>query len=310
VNHISNSIYHYYLDHFDKLPLDKQFHFASRLYVWRQDNECAGRLQQLKPHLLPDGDAYTTLTSIAEGKLIPLLPGNQNVLQLRQPYNEHYPMLRSAARILYWATMLDQTYNANAKEAIHSILPGHDMQVMYRALTTDDAAVAMLSTHAVNFLYLYSKYYLQEKAPSPARFIDIASKPNLYDLSNPLHVQLCMYLLTHTIIAESMFYAEPLSVPQIPAYNRILSTLENILAPHLDTISLDNKLEFLVCCRLANYTTRLEDDIVGEAGRSMSPSGTFLVDTHNSSGSSYTLLEKSEHRNTLYIMATGERGAI
>lgn len=308
MSEISNTIYDYYVTNFDRLPLDKQFHFASRLQIWLGDEQSQQLLQQLRPRLVPNDDASAALSAIADGTLIPLLPGNQALLHLRKIYNDRYPLLRSGARLLYWAALLDQMYDVDARSAVPTVLSEDGMHQMYEALLADDAAIATLSTHAVNFLYLYKKYYLQEAGPAPLHFSRMAANPALYDLADPLSVQLCMYLLTHVIIADSLFYAEPLSQASAASYAPLLSQLEAILTPRLESISLDSKLEFLACCRLAGFTTTLEDAILTEANQSMSPDGGFLVDRHNTSGSRYVSFEKSEHRSVLYIMATHKRG--
>lgn len=304
---LSNGIFQYYTRHFNELPLDKQFHFASRLNVWNKDEQCHALLWQLKPRLLPENDPRTTLSAIAKGEMIPLLPGNERLLQSRQTYNDRYPQLRATSRLLYWAAMLDQAYDIGARTAIPTVLSESDMQQLYKSLQADDDALAMLSTHAVNFLYLYSRYYRQEDGPDPSHFGRIAASQAFYDMSNPLHVQLCTYLLTHAVIADSLFYAEPLPQSHRQAHAELLSQLDSILEPQLTSVSLDNKLEFLVSCQLVGFKSKLEPAIMAEATESVSTNGTFLVDAHNTNASSYTSLEKSEHRNALYIMINTPR---
>jgi hypothetical protein len=300
---LSNSINTYFYKHFTELPLDKQFHFAVRLSAWTHDSKSSELLASLRPQLLPDNTPLHALQAIQSGKLIPLLPGNQHVLHLREEYNQRYPLLRAAARLLYWATMLDYAYGTDSHASVYEVIPQAELQQMYDALLEDRQAVAILSTHAVNFMYLYAKYCLGQYGPDAAGLFAIGKDDALYSADDPLHRQLRMYLLTHTLIADSMFYTEPLPNDRLAVYTEILTYLELLVAKHLDEISLDNKLEFLVCCRLADYSSTIESTIIREAEASVSNEGMFLVDTHNRSNSTYTSFEKSEHRTVLYLMA-------
>jgi hypothetical protein len=85
----------------------------------------------------------------------------------------------------------------------------------------------------------------------------------------------------------------------------MLRRLETVIRKQFDMINLDNKLEFLVCCRILNYETDLFDRIYRECEGSISPHGTYLVDTLNSSkNTTKASLDGSEHRNVLFIMST------
>ena len=70
-------------------------------------------------------------------------------------------------------------------------------------------------------------------------------------------------------------------------------------------LSLDNKLEFLICCKLIEYNSFLEEIIAQEAEKSFSPIGNFLVDRLNGYGikASGKDFFSSEHRNVLYLLS-------
>lgn len=303
MNNLSNSINAYFVQHFDELPLDKQFHFAIRMHVWHGDPASTELLATLRSKLLPTNKPSETLTSIQAGTLIPLLPGNKQLLHLRQAHNQRYPQLRDAARLLYWAAMLDYAYGTDSRSAVYEIIPQAAHHMMYEALMKDRQAIAMLSTHAVNFLYLYAKYCLGQPGPDPQLLFDIGTDDSLYDANDRLHRQLRMYLLTHALIAETIFYTEPLPLDRRDVYVHMLEYLETLIAQQINEISLDNKLEFLVCCKLAGHVTTLQGSILQEAEQSLSAKGTFIIDIHNANSSRYTSFEKSEHRNVLYLMA-------
>ncbi len=303
MNSLSNSIYQYLLSHFENLPLDKQFHFCSRLATWSNDAACAQLLATMRGSFLATNDPLQTLEMVRDGALIPLLPGNEKLLHLRELSNKAYPQLRATARLLYWAALLDHTYAVDFRPAVNAMLPRQELAQTYETLLTDHAAIGMLSTHAVNFLFLYKQYVEQVTGPDPALFVAIANEPGVYDLSDPLQLQLCLYLLTHVVIADSMFYTVTPTVAR-QSYHALLASLELRMAPRLSDITLDNKLEFLVCCKFTGFETALETAILQEAEQSVSSAGSYLVDTRNTTMTSYTTLEKSEHRSVLYIMAT------
>jgi len=311
MNNLSNTIRAYFVEHFAELPLDKQFHFASRLWFWQQDETARSLLDELRPAMLPTGDVIDSLRQIGSGQLLPLRPGSQNVLSLRAPFFARYPGLRRAATILYYGLMLDACYGTNARERLSEILPPDELKALHDDLMNDPPALAMLSTHAVNFIYLYHRYVQQaENLPAVRTFTTLAGNPQIYDLADPLQTQLRIYLLTHTIIGESMFYQSPIPADMLAAYQSVMLLLEAIISENLSAINLDNKLEFLVCSRLTAYKTELEQQLLQEAAASVSDHGSYLVDRHNANPQTlYTTFDKSEHRNLLYLLATTQRDA-
>jgi hypothetical protein len=311
MNSLSNSIRDYFWSHFDELPLDKQLHFASRLWFWEQDPTARQKLDELRSSILPGENVIESLRGIGEGNLLPLRQGSLNVLHLREPFFARYPSLRRTATVLYWGLILDACYETDARSRLNELFPESELQRLYQELCQDRQAVALLSTHAVNFMYLYQRYVKgAEGLPENNTFVGIATDGQLYDMASPLHNQLRIYLLTHTIIGESMFYSRQIPGDTARNYWPVMQTLERILGPNLKTVNLDNKLEFLVCARLLGYGSELESSILDEAGRSLSNEGNFLIDTHNQNPqTSYQSFDKSEHRTLLYLLATGQSEA-
>jgi hypothetical protein len=84
----------------------------------------------------------------------------------------------------------------------------------------------------------------------------------------------------------------------------MLDELETVISDNYTAINMDNKFEFLVCCKLAGKQSSLESEIFAEAEYSVSEDGTFIVDRHNSNPqTANSTLDLSEHRNVLFIMA-------
>lgn len=304
MNNISKSIYHYYQDHFNELSLSKQFHFASRLDVWSEDAWAHEKIEQLRGRLLPTGEGTETLRRIGDGTLIPLRYGSKGLQALREPYFARYPKLRTYAAMLYWALQLEHFYGVDAQQAVAANVADGELDQLYGDIMSDREAIAVLSTYAINFLYLYRQLFHHDTADlSPLLFEEIAASGHSRDNSNPRQLQLKLYLLTHCIIADSLFYIRKLPSAHHTGYQRLIEILESTIQQHYAAIALDNKLEFLVCCRLVGHTSKLEEKIIAEASRSFSPHGTFLIDTENTNHiSGSTSLGNSEHRNVLYIL--------
>ncbi|MET1033374.1 MAG: hypothetical protein ABWX94_02655, partial [Candidatus Saccharimonadales bacterium] len=110
---------------------------------------------------------------------------------------------------------------------------------------------------------------------------------------------------THCIIGESNFYTRTIPDYAASIYRDMLTSLEVLITEHFDDINLDNKLEFLVCCRICSYETDLFDRIYEECSKSLSPNGTYLIDTHNghTAQQNRTSLQASEHRNVLFLLS-------
>ena len=75
-----------------------------------------------------------------------------------------------------------------------------------------------------------------------------------------------------------------------------IEQLEKIVADKLEVLSLDAKLEFILCCKMVGHGSLLEKTIMREANTSAEYTGTYLADGTEST------LQNSEHRNALYLM--------
>lgn len=302
MNDLSNNILAYYVKHFDELPFDKQFHFVSRLYLWNQSSYAQRKLADLRHQFTANDRPEEALKQVITAALESPSHGSKNAAELRRPYFLKYPNLKAYVSALFRVTFLEQIYGYNVRQEFFEQFPESEVAQFALDLLADSDAIAILSTHAVNFLYLSSRVLTNSPTLfDPAMFLKIGSQK--YDLFNPLHLQLLIYLYTHCIIGESKFYYRV--IPENPAYLEMLRQLETIIELHFEQINLDNKFEFLVCCRQLKYSTKLEDRIYEEAAQSISKNGEFLVDTlNNNPQSSNVTLDTSEHRNILFILST------
>jgi hypothetical protein len=293
---LHDQIREYYFGQLASLPLDKQFHFASRLGAWEQHPEALQTLQRLRPHLVPDFPADGALREILQ-KIIATPPTTHIIAAaLRAPYFKRYPTLYGAGlamfRVRHWLAI----YDIDGRDALFDAVPEEDLTKLERKLLRDPKAI--------NFVYLYERIMLgqdDKKAIDIKKFYKLGRK---YDHKKPEELRLYIYFYTHCIIADSNFYTQPVPGFALPTYIKMLKRLEKAIRGHYDQISLDNKLEFLVCCRICDFDTTLAGRIYDECHSSLSDEGTFLIDRHNATAHpDRATFIPSEHRNVLYIMS-------
>lgn len=302
MNHLSNTVFRYYLKHLDELSLYQQFHFASRLYLWDRDDVMRHKLTELRSTFTANEQPAVAISEVITATRQAPTLGSKNATELRKPYFEKYPNLKTYVAVLFRINFLRSIYQLDAASTFYDHFPSNQVESFAQYLLDDPMAVAMLSTHAINFFYLYSR--LVSKNPDlfdPANFLRVGARQ--YDHNNPLHLQLLIYLYTHCIIGESQFYYRAIS--EQPVYQQMFGDMEALIAQHFNLINLDNKFEFLVCGRLLGRQTVLRDRIYDEANHSISSAGSFLVDRHNTNPQTANSdLATSEHRNVLFIMST------
>jgi hypothetical protein len=200
-------------------------------------------------------------------------------------------------------------YCINAREKVYELVDQNELRELADALLEDAEALCTLSTYAVNFLYLYSRNLLDDdELFDPQLFIEKVAP--LYDLTNYSQVQLYIYLYTHCILGETLFYARPIPARHRETYHAMIQELTDLMTERFEDINLDNKFEYLVCSKLVGVKSPLTRKIEDEAERSVSPDGQFLIDQHNNHPQVAKMsFELSEHRNVLYILSHLERSA-
>lgn len=297
----------FYLSRIADLPFEKQFHFASRLWLWTGNKIYAELLKVLKSGYCGDGSAEAINT-----KLKKMLAeqtsefGTKNAAAERAPYFARYPLLRRVLPLLFRLMFIKTIYGIDARETLGNHVNLADIEQMADDLADDPEAIAILSTHACNFFYLWRRFFQEDGQTISIRGLyDIGQTG--YDHENLTHLQLQFYLYTHCIIGESLFYKRALPKEDLAVYQAMSIHLEQILSQNFSAVNLDNKCEFLVASAIASYDTELKQAVHDEASRSFSAEGDFIIDTHNNNPQSVNItLEKSEHRNVLLIMSGSE----
>ena len=303
--HLAAQVTDYYFAHIEALSPAKQFHLASRLSAWTGDPRAAALLAACKPAIVPEPLSDNALSDTFKS-LLYMHPSEQDHIPAfaeRQPYFKKYTPLYGLELALFRLRHLETVYGIDGRAAFKAALDMAELTSLERRLLKDASALRTLSTYAVNYIYLLRRCLLQDAANIP---VDIFYKlGKAYDTTDDEQLRLFVYLFTHCIIAESNFYDHALPGENLPIYTKMLQTLEPLISSHIATLSLDAKLEFLVCCQLVGYKTSLQPTIHAECQHSLSREGTFIVDAHNAYASNphKKTFEASEHRNVLFVMS-------
>lgn len=273
----------------------QKFHFASRLYLWQQLPQAAGWLDELRPTFTGGEQPLPVLLALLGQPLPPLL----ETAGQRQPHFERYPRLRHYERVLFRLLYLQTVYGYNSLELFGKVLPKSDSQALYQRLQTDRAALLSLSSYAINFVYLFSwcENRVGDWDSRPQQFLEIAQTG--FTASTPLKRQLEAYFYTHCIIAESLFYARPVSASRRTPYLAMLLALEKIIETYFETIKLDILYEYLVCCRILGRPSHLVPRIMLRTENAIHPEG-FIAEPLSPVKAT---LQNSEHRNVLFLLA-------
>lgn len=296
----------YYQKNLKKLNFDKSFHFLSRMFLWEKDEAFVKGLEERESKFIgiDEGDIRATFAKALsdENKFKNIVI---NGFEQREKHVEKYPSLGSYNRILFQALLSKSVYGKDVSGLVGEILDQEVIVEMREGLLNDPVALKSLSTHAINYLYFLQEIFPGKFDVDPAELFKIAK----YGFDNESEsLLLKIYFLTHCIIGESRFYAQKID-DKSGVYTEMLRFLEDVIRENYFDVSLDNKVEFLVCARMCNFTSSLKTMILDEAERSFSEIGNFLVDTLNEKRTNPSKRDfyVSEHRNVLYLMATSDK---
>ena len=302
---LHQSVYDYYCTHFEELSFWKKIHFATRLAHWDNDIFCHDNLAKMRLDTIGEIDVETTLKQLYYRYKDTPPKSPKNAAELRLPYFEKYPELRTINIVLFRALVYMQSYNIDCRSYIDQLFPHDKIGKFLTKLFQDEAAVSILSTHALNAQYLYRRLVQQsDDTPDFSPYVMYEIGKNSYTLSDKTHLKLYIYFYTHCIIGESLFYTRQIPKHLREIYTTMLRDLEDVIDEHFIDINLDNKCEFLVCCQILDLPTRIRSRIEHECQNSVSDQGMYLIDRHNTNPQiDSSDFNKSEHRNVLYIMS-------
>lgn len=291
----------YYDKNLEYLPREKQFHFCSRMHLMTNDTRYSEKLEQLKSWYTWDADKLQNSINNILKNSTSYIAKITNNYDFRIECAAKYPLLGAYNQILYKTLFTKTIYGIDYRKHIANLLRNSDIGKYRKLLANDNSAIFALSTHAINFIYLSSWLFDDTDSIDVTNLFTIAQNEKLENESNTILSRI--YLLTHSIICKSLFYSQEISQHK-PIYINMLKELEAIITTQYTTISLDQKCEFLVCAKMLQYKTHLQETISNEIQSSLSPHGNYIVDVFNTYKSSTKKdLTLSEHRNVLYLLS-------
>lgn len=279
---------------------NKRFHFLSRLSLWSGNIHLKEMMNKLRVEYIGDTEDEYRKKLAAAFTHIPEHGDKMVAKKEREYYFRKYPTLEPCLNLLFKNLFAKALYGVDLRPYIRELVSDTELLNLKSNIENDEDAMRTLSTHALNYLYLLDNY-LETKASGTdsEKYLSIGtSYPNK-------SFELQIYFLTHCIIGASRFYSTEIKKDELGTYVKMLQFIEDIIRGHFQTISLDNKFEFLVCAKICGYTSNIEKDILSEADQSLAPDGNFLIDTHNAKAQPDERNDfiGSEHRNVLYIMS-------
>lgn len=284
-----------YRSRFNELSPAKRFHFASRLNQTSPDDWTRRQLDDLDGWFF-GGDDDDSRTS----KLISLGTTEPDSLHLNAA-SERLPFFSKYPRLFGYELQLFQVLHAKTQYAV-DILPLPDGKMTTEeidALANDARALAILSTYLVDVFYLHSRLVKQdeEKLISLAT-IDAALDVDFDPIQRP---RLNVYLLTHCIIGETLFYSRKIPAKKNAYYRQLADRLIRLAEAHWNILTLDNKLEIALCLQLVGVQSELIRRAITEADVNYDETAGFITDPKMPHKND---LEWAEHRNVLYLMVT------
>lgn len=267
----------YYIQHFNELTPAKQFHFATRIKNWFQTDEFDDYLKANEP----SHDLAVILANDDYSRV--------NFYDVRRPYFEKYQGLYALEATLFRVLHLLLEYDVDLREDFLALYGGREkLYSLCDALRADDDAFFALTTFAVNVIALTEELF--------PRGIDVYAEMLEKTLAHNQDV-MSIYLYTHIMLCESCFYHKK-DLGHKELYWRALESCDEIIAQSFDEISLDMKIEFLVCARMLGYEAKTKEAIRAETNANKKE---FVCDARKPER--LNTFDGAEHRNVLYIMS-------
>lgn len=305
-----DKVFNYYMFSYPYLHRES-FHFASRLYLWSQKPEFKTLIDQFtKNHDLFDlesGRIEERIKSSLFDEPVYKTDKVSKKRQLRRELKNKYPMLKKYSEVMTTYFFAKVLYNFDITELVQKYIKTSDLQELFDVVKNDKEVIATTTTTCVNFLY-FTKFYLKSLGISlelnGKYFLDIAKEKLVENNKSTLDTKI--YLLTHTLLGESEFYSKKMNLEDWS--KEILDYLEQAISENYFNCKLDMKLEFLVCAKLYNFQSKLENIILNEADNSLGQMGNYLLDqdTKNDKRVGENVYY-AEHRSVLYLMCNLSR---
>ncbi len=273
------SVQDYYLEHFDELPLDKQKHLATRLKYCLHEKRFDDFLVAHEPsHDLAAVLANNDYTSV-------------NNYAARRKFFKKYPDLYGVEAALFRINRLLIEYQVDMRANFRQLYPLERLRQLCDDLLADQAALLALSTYAVNVICLSENLFPRRRevyAQLAEIFLNAEQQPDL------------IYAYTHIILCMSDYYVRMIPADWQTLGAKMLEKCEQLIMTSYDAISLDIKLEFLVCAKMIDFATDLRTRI-GQECDAILAQHAYLIDKRRTA--KYNTLAGAEHRNVLYMLS-------
>lgn len=279
----------YYYQHFSELNPDKKFHFATRIKNYFKVSDFDEYLRNNQPSAnLAEIFADNDFSKV-------------NNYSLRKPFFEKYDGIYGIEAALFRVHHLLMEYGLDTRAEFLKICPRDKLYRLADGLLADPAALKILSTWAVNVIYL-----TEELFPRNEDTIRRMGEWALGLKKSSIDPTLLSYLYTHIFLCESGFYSKDvLESKNLKLLKRLLAECAEAIKDNIDTISLDAAIEFLVCCNMAGVDyPKLRTKIAGICNDFKKDAPYLINYRHDKTPNSYFYtLNGAEHINVLYIMS-------
>ena len=289
-------IYKTYKKSFLELSESKQFHLASRLSL-RGDAWATQQMEELRDWFFGGTTKVEMKSRLEQLGLRSPDPMHLNAAALRIPIFESYPWLFGYELQLFQVLHAHTQYGSDIKNLLDS--PVYNIDYQLNELTNSPSTLAILSTYLVDVFYLQKRLIAENETD----VIDLQAIRNA--LKEPLNAgsksTLSIYLLTHCIIGETLFYSRSIQPEKLAYYHEITSLLQEVANQRWDELTIDNKLEVALCLQLTGIDSALIKQAISAADAGFDKRLGFITDLSMPHKNN---LEWAEHRNVLYLMTT------
>ena len=282
------SVRNYYFEHFDELSSEKKFHFAIRMKNYFK---------------ISDFDEYL-MNNQPSNNLKEIINNNDysrvSNYEVRKPFFEKYVGIYGVEAALFRVYHLLKEYNIDIRNEFLKLYSQEKLYALADRLIDDKEALKVLSTWAINVIYLTEELFPCNRDVMRQLF-DYA-----IDMDNNKDATTDIYFYTHLVLCESDYYKKDLSKSKnIERVKTVLSKCEKVVKDNIDTISLDAAIEFLVCAKMAGMGFKETEKKIDGLCNKCFENYPYIVNYRrdkNPNSRLYTL-NGAEHINTLYIMS-------
>lgn len=302
--HLAEDIENYFFYHLDDLREGKRIHWLARHYLWFRDPFSRELLEHdrrhfMKPTSTGTRNAYKRLYNASMKHRGSQKKDRDHVRVMKRA---EYPELSAINKLLFRSLFATTIFKQDTRSCLRLAIPKEHIRALRDRLLSNPSDIAVLSTPAVNFLSLTPWAYGLKRIPISFYGPLVANihTANVYEQNRLL------YLITHLIIGESLFYAKRIT-RDTTSLKRLLGIADTAIITHSSSIRLDIKIETLLCAKLLGKRMRSRAPTLREARNSQfDKQHPYVIDIQNAyKGTSLTSPSASEHRNILLVMLEG-----